>query len=311
MKISVIMSVFNETLEWLKEAVESILNQTYQNLEFIIIVDNPDLPLEISHYLEKIAYQDTRIQVCRNRENVGLAVSLNHGIELATGEYIARMDADDISLPDRLLKEIQYLKLHNLDLVSSNKYNIDEQGNILSQDHDIIKNPDLAMPYVNLVNHPSVLVKRSVIKEMGGYRPFINSEDYDLWLRIIEGGYKIGIINEPLIQYRLRKNSASIGRQLEQFYIAEYVRQLYYERKKYGGTDSFSIESMYKFLRSKKINGMKKQKYRKAKLHINKAVDYVYIKKYEKAVKEMIFAFYFFSPLAMREAISYVKTRKK
>lgn len=311
MKISVIMSVFNETLEWLKEAVESILNQTYQNLEFIIIVDNPNLPLEINHYLEDIVHRDIRVSVGRNRENIGLAKSLNRGIELATGEYIARMDADDVSLPDRMLKEIQYLKLHNLDLVSSNKYNIDEHGNILSQDHDIIKNPNLAMPYVNLVNHPSVLAKRSVIKEMGGYRPFINSEDYDLWLRIIEAGYKIGIINEPLIQYRLRKNSASIGRQLEQFYIAEYIRQLHYERKRYGGTDSFSIENMYEFLKGKNINGMKKEKYMKAKLHINDAVDYIYIKKCEKALKEMILAFYFFPPLAIRETISYVKTRRK
>ena len=68
MKISVIMSVFNETLEWLKEAVESILNQTYQNLEFIIIVDNPNLPLEINHYLEDIVHRDIRVSVCRNRD---------------------------------------------------------------------------------------------------------------------------------------------------------------------------------------------------------------------------------------------------
>lgn len=100
-KISVVMSIYNENIDEIKASIDSILNQTYENIEFIIILDNPTR-LDINVLLTEYQKNDTRIKVIYNQKNEGLALSLNKGLEIATGEYIARMDSDDISLQDRL-----------------------------------------------------------------------------------------------------------------------------------------------------------------------------------------------------------------
>ena len=100
--ISVVMSVYNEKIEWIKDSVKSILGQSYTNIEFIIVIDNPGLDREVKEYLENTAKTDGRVVLLQNKENVGLAKSLNRGIAAANGAYIARMDADDISEKNRL-----------------------------------------------------------------------------------------------------------------------------------------------------------------------------------------------------------------
>ena len=100
-KVSVIMSTYKEPIEWIQQSVDSILNQTYKNLEFIIIVDNPEYA-ELVSLLNDYADSDDRISVVVNNNNIGLVKSLNKALSFCTGEYVARMDADDISLPERL-----------------------------------------------------------------------------------------------------------------------------------------------------------------------------------------------------------------
>ena len=107
--ISVIMSVYNERIDWLKEAVSSILNQTYTDFEYIIIIDNPNLNDEAVSFLNNTAERDSRVQLHFNEANIGLMKSLNVGIQMVRGEFIARMDAEDVSFPDRLEKEIAFL----------------------------------------------------------------------------------------------------------------------------------------------------------------------------------------------------------
>ncbi|QFJ55859.1 glycosyltransferase family 2 protein [Pseudobutyrivibrio xylanivorans] len=116
--ISVIMSVFNEKIDWIKQSVQSILNQTYANLEFIIVIDNPNVDKSVLLYLNGLPHIDSRVKILMNEKNVGLAISLNRALAVATGELIARMDADDISEIDRLEKEIKYLMNHKLDIWS-------------------------------------------------------------------------------------------------------------------------------------------------------------------------------------------------
>ena len=94
--ISVIMSVYNERLEWLQAAVNSILNQTYSDFEYIIIIDNPDLNEDAVSFLKEIARADSRVHLHFNEKNMGLMKSLNVGIQISKGNYIARMDADDV-----------------------------------------------------------------------------------------------------------------------------------------------------------------------------------------------------------------------
>ena len=107
MKVSVIMSAFNEEIEYIQLAIDSILNQTFKDFEFIIILDNPSNET-LKNYLISRKQEDCRIKFYANEKNIGLANCLNKGISLAKGDLICRMDADDISLPNRL--EIQVIK---------------------------------------------------------------------------------------------------------------------------------------------------------------------------------------------------------
>ena len=111
--ISVIMSVYNEPLDWVQESIDSILQQTFGNFEFIIINDNPNNK-ELFDFLITNKIKDNRIIIINNDENIGLTKSLNKGLERAKGEYIARMDADDISLPERLEKQINFLNTNHI-----------------------------------------------------------------------------------------------------------------------------------------------------------------------------------------------------
>lgn len=297
--ISVIMSVYNEKLEWLQVAVESICKQTYKEFEFLIIIDNPNLPDALKDYLLQAQEDDSRIKIIYNEYNLGLAASLNRGLMYAKGAYIARMDADDISMPERFEHELKYLEEQELDLVATNKINIDEKGKIIAKDPYIIKNPNKSILYGNMIIHSSVLVKKDVMIAMKGYREFVNTEDFDLWIRMSEKGYKLGILNEYLLQYRLRSNSASIGRQLEQFYIQEYILYLSKERKK-NGTDSFSIDNMKLFLQKKKITDKKKRKFSIANNYIQKALDEFRNRKYGMCGVHIVCAFVKYPKLVER-----------
>ena len=119
--ISVVMSVYNEKIEWIKDSVKSILGQSYTNIEFIIVIDNPGLDREVKEYLENTAKTDGRVVLLQNKENVGLAKSLNRGIAAANGAYIARMDADDISEKNRLDLQIQIMEKGKYDLVGMSR----------------------------------------------------------------------------------------------------------------------------------------------------------------------------------------------
>src|SRR5699024_5552594 len=122
--VSVIMSVYNETETELALAIESILNQTYKDIEFIIVLDAPDNELVLK-LIKKYQTSDDRIKIIINNQNQGLAKSLNTGIKSSSGEYIARMDADDISFKNRLDVQISFLEKNaDYDIVSTNRVDI-------------------------------------------------------------------------------------------------------------------------------------------------------------------------------------------
>lgn len=109
--VSVLMSVYGEPLEWLREAVGSILQQTYTDFEFIIVNDNPERE-ELDGFLRESATGDRRIHIIRNPENIGLTKSLNIGLRECRGRYVARMDADDVSHSTRFEKQVAYMDAH-------------------------------------------------------------------------------------------------------------------------------------------------------------------------------------------------------
>lgn len=206
MLLSVIMSVYNAEL-YLKEAIDSILNQTFSNFEFIIINDgSTDNSLNIIN-----SYNDKRIVVI-NQPNQGLSTSLNNGIRIGKGEYIVRMDADDVSLSNRFEKQINFLEENkSYVLIGSNANIMDNEGNFLYTStlplcSNEIKNKFPESPFF----HSSVIFRKDVWFKAGGYREDIIQyfEDIILWNAIAKHG-DLANIEEPLINYRLVPTSIS------------------------------------------------------------------------------------------------------
>lgn len=203
--ISVIMPVFNGERH-LKEAVDSILNQTFSDFEFIIIDDGStdSTPVILR------SFSDTRIKLITHPTNQGIVSSLNEGIIASKGRYIARMDSDDISVSNRLELQLQFLE-NNPDygLCAGNIVTIDEQNKVISSPWWKHNNLPIAWSLVwnNVIPHPTVMLRASTIPALA-YRESFLSEDYDLWLRMLKSS-KIVRLDDVHIKYRL--HPAKIG----------------------------------------------------------------------------------------------------
>ncbi|HAF61981.1 MAG TPA: glycosyl transferase group 2 family protein [Anaerolineaceae bacterium] len=181
-KVTVLMAVYNGE-KYLNESINSILNQTYQDFEFLTINDaSVDKTLEIL-----CEYKDPRIKVVTNEQNIGLAKSLNRGLALAKGEYICRMDADDVSLPARLEKQISFLERNkDFGLCGSWIRNFGDKSYVdkLPVSHEEIIS-QLFFGYA--IAHPSVVIRTDILKEINGYNEDLRyAQDYELWSRLMK-----------------------------------------------------------------------------------------------------------------------------
>ena len=212
--VSIVMPVYN-TAPFLEEAVNSILNQTFTDFEFIIIDDgSTDGSLELLK-----TFRDERIILLSNGINRGLVFTLHRGLKAAQGKFIARMDGDDISVPDRLELQVAYLKAHpEADLVASCVELMDEEGKRIGHWSDDVLHitPESIrsfLPLNNSLAHPSVLAKADIIRALGYRAAQKDAEDYDLWLRWASCGYSLHKIPDPLVYHRIRKGSFTRLRQ--------------------------------------------------------------------------------------------------
>ena len=185
--VSVLFSVYNGA-DYLREAINSILNQTYREFEFIIIDDgSTDATPQI---LDE--FTDTRIIRLQNDQNLGLVISLNKALAVAKGEIIARMDADDISLPKRFEKQIEFLlKNPSIDLCGTWADLIDENGKIIGEKKFPKRHLAIirALLLLSPIIHPTFFAKSEVFKELKGYNPrFEYAEDYEFLLRAKKTG---------------------------------------------------------------------------------------------------------------------------
>lgn len=206
--VSVIIPCYNAE-KFVEQAVRSIMEQTYQNLEIICINDcSKDSTGTI---LRKLAKEDSRIVCVENEENLKLPKTLNKGITLAKGEYIARMDADDISLPERIEKQIKFMLSHNdIDIVGCNSQHIDEYGNIRAyRTYMPIEHRKIAkqMTWKCVLVHPSVLAKKSFFEDVGGFNEQLSyAEDYELWISAIIKSKKMANLQDILLHYRIHSS---------------------------------------------------------------------------------------------------------
>ncbi|MCK4815385.1 glycosyltransferase [bacterium] len=203
-KISVIMSVYNGE-KYLRKAIESVLSQTFTGFDFIIVNDgSTDDSLRIIQ-----SYHDERIRVINNEWNIGLTKSLNKAIKESCAEYIARQDADDISLPNRFDEQMQFFEKHpEVSLLGTSIYRIDSNGKMTGKMITLAKPTMKDLFKGNQFNHGSVMVKRRVLDDVGGYNELCKyAQDHDLWLRIAKH-YEVR--NLTKILYKLRSHNKNV-----------------------------------------------------------------------------------------------------
>jgi glycosyltransferase involved in cell wall biosynthesis len=198
-KVSVILPVYNAEI-YVKEAIESILSQTYYNFELIIIndgsTDNSETIIN--------SFNDQRIKYIKHLINKGLIFSLNEGIRISTGDYIARMDADDISLKNRFQEQINFFEQHkSIDICGTSFYQMNKRKRkiIMPSSNEDIK---VKILFGSPICHPSVMIRKRVFLENKDYynNNFPGMEDYKLWIDLLLD-YRFHNLKKPLLKYRI------------------------------------------------------------------------------------------------------------
>lgn len=221
--ISVLMGIYNcsDTLE---QAVRSIQAQTYANWELILCDDgSADCTLSVA---EKLAKKDSRIRVLKNEKNLGLNITLNRCFRESTGSFIARMDGDDESLPERFEKQLTFLQDHpEFGLVSSPMILFDEKGE-WGQTH-VPEYPNAEQVVTGTpINHAPVMIRRECLEAVHGYTEdlrMLRVEDVNLWIKLYKAGYRCCNLQEPL--YRMRNDHKALSRRKYRYRInSAYVR---------------------------------------------------------------------------------------
>jgi GT2 family glycosyltransferase len=210
-KVTVLLPVYGGE-EYVAAAVESVLAQTFADFELLAVDDcGPRASIEI---LERI--DDPRIRVVRNEENLGQVRSLNVGLAAAEGDYVARLDQDDLCLPERLARQVAVLDAEpETALVGSWLHRIDPDGRRVSTLRGRIRDR-AELVFLLLTNrfpvaHPTATFRRTVALELGGYDPaFRFSEDQDLWRRFVLAGHGARIVEEALVLYRVHEKMQSL-----------------------------------------------------------------------------------------------------
>ena len=240
--ISVLIPVYNVE-DFVKEAIQSILSQTYKNIEIIVVDDcSTDNTYKIVHDLSRL---DQRIKLYRNPINSKIVKTLNFALTKAKGEFVARMDGDDISAPERLEKQLKFLLDNpNFDLVGCHLTTINEEGEIIgSQKMPISQNViKKTIKLVSPVSH-IWLARKKVYDLLNGYRDIPGAEDYDFLLRMYSEGLLFTNLNsfEYFVRIRNGNTMSTIG--FNQKLMSNYIVDLYNQRKSIG-IDDFSAENV-------------------------------------------------------------------
>jgi hypothetical protein len=209
--VSIIMPTYaGDNEQHLQLAIESMLNQDYQNIELMLIVDGP-IPADRSQFLQKMAV-DPRLRLSQVDKNSGPAYARNLGIARASGDFIAIMDADDLAKIDRISHQLEAIQRFGLDVISSDLEIIDEEGKVtgfrtLPTSHGAIK---ASAPFRCPLHNGSLFAKAQVLKDNPYNISLRVSEDYELWVRLIRKGYKLGNTSYRCVAYR--QSSAAVAK---------------------------------------------------------------------------------------------------
>lgn len=226
--VSCIMSNYNTDIGMLEESINSILSQTYRDFELIIIDDQSTDDSILT--IERLASIDKRIVVLKNHVNSGLAYSLNKGISISKGKYIARMDTDDISLPDRFQKQVEYLNEHpEVDILGTYAETFGDGNGLSFNPFVSINDCKCHLIFVPCLIHPTVMIRKSFLNEhnLQYNAKYLCSQDFDMWTRCADVG-NVSMLRKVLLKYRIHGTQISNKkRELQRRYAIEICeRQL-------------------------------------------------------------------------------------
>lgn len=222
-QVSVLMPVYNEAAR-VARAIESVLSQTMADFEFVV-VDNNSTD-NSRHIIQSVADRDSRIIVCEEQQ-IGIAHALNRGLRIASGDLVARLDADDWTHPNRLRLQSEFLAANpNISIVGSQIRGIGSKGAAYVTQFPLHPRfVERAMRFHDVVAHPSVMFRRQDVLAMGGYRPIPLVEDLDLWLRALDSGLRIANLANVLVDYSLPEGDlVSTTQYRNQLLWAAYAR---------------------------------------------------------------------------------------
>lgn len=254
-KISVIMGIYNiPSKEILKKSIDSILNQTYKNIEFIIVDDGSKNDTYL--WAKDLTKNDERVLLKRNDENLGLTKTLNIALNCATGKYVARMDGDDYCELDRLEKQLKVLKREpNINLVACNMNLFDDTGIFgEKKSNEYITKYDFL--FTSPLHHPTILTYKWCFDRVDGYKEkwYTNrNEDYDIFMRMYAANIKMKVMQEKLYYYR--EDSVCYSKRKYRYRMCEFVVRLkgFYRLKLYPKAIPYTIKPIVVGLIPQKI----------------------------------------------------------
>ena len=229
-KVSIVMATSDNHYMWVDSAVESILEQSFYNFEFIIINDSPSNK-DFEEKMQNLISIDSRIKYFRNKTNIGFASSINKAIKIANGEYIVRMDSDDISYKDRIDNQIKFMdKFKHIGISGMQADIINEKGCIIGS-FDKPTNEYIIKQYIyhqNPLIHPTYIVRKKVYEDLNFYRNFSPGQDYDFLARAYLKKIKIGNSSKKGLKWRAVKSSISHNhkKSYSKFFITCKVRNM-------------------------------------------------------------------------------------
>jgi glycosyltransferase involved in cell wall biosynthesis len=203
-----------------RKAIASILAQTHRHLELLVCLDG-SYPRERVEYLDRLRKDDPRVRVLSLPENRGPAAARNAAIDQAAGEYIAIFDADDLAAPERIERQIAYLREHDLDLAGTFMHYIDDHDAIVGRKTMPVSPEQLRRTafFLNPINNPTAFAKADVFKSHRYDERFRRGQDYHLWARLVAQGYRLG--NMPEYLHSLRRGSGFLSRRNHIYFWVE------------------------------------------------------------------------------------------
>lgn len=259
------MATYNEPKKFIEESISSILNQTYRNLELLIADDSTNE--DTVKVIDDFAKRDGRVVVIRKAERMGFVNALNEALRQAKGDFLARMDGDDISLPNRFELQLKYADEHpDVDVFGGSMHIINEEGDITAHKLYPTEANKLKRYFIfrNPLAHPTIMFRRKIIDDGFYYDSnFKKAEDLEFYLRLTNNNYKIGNLDDYLLKYRVLERFSGKRAKDNWNYNHKARKKNFSFKRPFFSMSSYSVSLLYKYTPSAFVDYMYKRENRK------------------------------------------------